>query len=148
MRNKQTVKVDVKFDEKVALVKFYPGQDPNILDYYVKNKYKGIVIEMLGLGHIATSEARKSWIKKLKEVQKKGLVVCAAAQTVYGRLDPLVYSNGRELLGTGVIYLEDMLAETALIKLGWILAKTTYRDKVKELMLKNFAGELNDRLEE
>ena len=144
--SKKKVKSDVKFEEKVALVKFYPGQEPDILDYYVKNKYKGIVIEMLGLGQVATSESRKSWTKKLKEVQKKGLVVCAAAQTIYGRLDPLVYSTGREILDTGVIYLEDMLAETAFVKLGWVLGHPEWKNKVKEKMLENVAGELNDRL--
>ncbi len=148
---KEKVKVDSKFEEKVALVKFYPGQDPEILDYYKKKGYKGIVIEMLGLGHVATSEARKSWVSKIKELEKKGMVICAAAQTIYGRLDPLVYSTGRELANSGVIYLEDMLAETAFVKLGWVLGHKEWarsKEKVKEKMLENVAGEFNDRLEE
>jgi len=146
IRNKSNVKADVKFEEKVALVKVYPGQDPDILDYYIKNKYKGIVLEMGGLGHVPTSRARKGWIKKLKEVIGKGMIVCAASQTIYGRLDPLVYSNGREILEAGVIYLEDMLAETALVKLGWVLGHSNWN--AKEKMLENIAGEFNKRLEE
>ncbi|MFH1787325.1 MAG: Glu-tRNA(Gln) amidotransferase subunit GatD [archaeon] len=142
------VKLDLKFEEKVALVKIYPGQDPNILDFYLKNKYKGIVLEMAGLGHVPMKKANLSWIKKLIEVQKKGLIVCAAAQCINGRLDPLVYSNGRELLETGIIYLEDMLSETALVKLGWILGHKEWKNKIKEKMLENIAGELNKRLEE
>jgi len=51
-------------------------------------------------------------------------------------------------LKTGVIYLEDMLAETALVKLGYVLAKTTNKEEVKKLMLTNMAGEFSDRLEE
>ncbi len=150
LRNKTKVKLDNKFEEKVALLKFYPGQSPEILDYYLENGYKGIVIEMVGLGQVATSGARKSWIAKLKEVQKKGLIVCAAAQTIYGRLDPLVYSTGRELIQTGIIYLDDMLAETALVKLGWVLGHKDWaesKEKIKEKMLENFSGELNNRLE-
>jgi len=146
LRHTGKCKADVKFEEKVALVKFYPGQSPDILDYYVKNKYKGIVIEVGGLAHVATKRARNSWIKKLKEVIDKGLVVCAAAQTIYGRLDPLVYSNGREILDTGVIYLEDMLAETAYVKLGWVLGHPEWKKNVKEKMLENISNELNDRL--
>tara|TARA_Y100000296_G_scaffold78713_1_gene101836 strand:- start:3548 stop:4819 length:1272 start_codon:yes stop_codon:yes gene_type:complete len=144
--NKKKVKIDSKFEEKVALVKIYPGQSPEILDYYLRKKYKGIILEMSGLGHVPTTRARKSWIKKLKEVQKKGLIICASSQTTYGRLDPLVYSNGRELLKTGIIYLEDMLSETALVKLGYILAKTQNRDEIKKFMLTNIAHELNDKL--
>ena len=146
-RNKNKVKLDAKFEEKVALVKFYPGQSPDILDYYAKQGYKGIVIEMAGLGHVSTKRARKGWTNKLKEIQKKGIIVCAAAQTIYGRLDPLVYSNGREILETGVIYLEDMLAETALVKLGYVLAHPEWKNKIKEKMLENMAGEFSDRLE-
>ncbi len=148
-RNKNKVKADTKFEEKVALVKVYPSQDPSILDYYVKKKYKGIILEMSGLGHVPI-KGKNNWIKKLKEVIKKGLVVCATSQCVYGRVDPFVYSNGREILETGVIYLEDMLAETALIKLGWILGHDEWaksKEKVKEKMLENISGELNDRLE-
>jgi glutamyl-tRNA(Gln) amidotransferase subunit D len=147
LRNKSKVKIDNRFEEKVALLKFYPGQNPSILDYYAKEGYRGIVIEMMGLGHIATSEARNSWIIKLKEIQKKGVIVCAAAQTIYGRLNPLVYSPGRELLDTGIIYLEDMLSETAFVKLGWVLGKTKEKEEVRKLMLTNMAGELNKRIE-
>lgn len=143
------VRADAKFEEKVALVKVYPGQSPDILDYYKNKGYKGIVLEMSGLGHVPTRKSRNSWLKKLKEVQRK-MVVCAAPQTIYGRLDPWVYSNGREIMKTGVIYLEDMLAETALVKLGWVLGHEEWRknrEKVKEKMLENVAGEINDRLE-
>ena len=103
---------------------------------------------MTGLGHAPTKGARNGWTKKLADVQKKGMIICAAAQTIYGRLDPLVYSNGRELLGTGIIYLEDMLSETAFVKLGWVLGHKEWKNKVKEKMLENFAREFSDRLEE
>jgi len=151
LRNKNKAKLDSDFEEKIALLKFYPGQSPDILDYYLKNKYKGIVLEVLGIGQIATSGSRSSWIKKLKEVQAKGITICAAGQCINGRLDPLVYSSGRELLETGVIYLEDMLAETAFVKLGWVLGHEEWKRSkkiVKEKMLENISGELNDRLEE
>ncbi len=147
---KGKILTDTKFEEKVALLKFYPGQDPDILDYYRRKKYKGIVIEMTGLGHVATRKSKLSWLKKLKEIQEKGIIVCAAAQTIHGRLDPYVYSNQRELLKTGIIYLEDMLAETALIKLSWVLGHADWaknKETAKEKMLHNFSHELEDRSE-
>jgi glutamyl-tRNA(Gln) amidotransferase subunit D len=150
-RKKINVKIDAKFEEKIALVKVYPGQSSDLLDYYQKKKYKGLVLEMSGLGHVPTKRARDSWLKKIVELQDKGIIICATAQTIYGRLDPLVYSNGRELLKTGIIYLKDMLSETAFVKLGWILGHSEWaKDKniVKEKMLENFAGEISDRLEE
>lgn len=149
-RNKGKAKLDNKFEEKIALIKTYPGQDPDILDYYYKKGYKGIILEMTGLGHCPTKKARNSWLLKLKEIQEKGMVICGTSQCVYGKVDPFVYSTGRDILATGVIYLEDMLSETAFVKLGWVLGhKEWKKDKkvVKEKMLENIAGEINNRIE-
>ena len=142
--NSKKVKVDKKFEEKVALVKFYPGQGPEILDYYLKNKFKGIVIEMSGLGHVSVD-----WIKKIKELSDKGMIICGVSQCINGRVDSMVYSTGRKLLEAGVIYLEDMLTETAFVKLGWVLGHDEWnkdRKIVHEKMLHNFSGELTKRL--
>lgn len=149
--NKKKAKLDLKFNDKIALIKFYPGQDPEILDYYAKNNYRGVIIEATGLGHVATKGSRKPWIKKLKEIQRRGIIVCFASQTIFGRLDHFVYSAGRELFDAGVIYLEDMLAETAFVKLGWVLGHKEWsgnKEKIKEKMLENFVGEISNRLEE
>ncbi|VVB84003.1 Glutamyl-tRNA(Gln) amidotransferase subunit D [uncultured archaeon] len=151
IRNKGKAKVDAKFEEKVALVKIYPGQNADILDYYAKKGYKGIVLELSGLGHAPTKRAANPWTQKLKEIQDKGMIICATSQCINGRVNPLVYSNGREILATGVIYLEDMLSETAFVKLGWVLGHDEWKKSrkiVKEKMLENVAGELNNRLEE
>jgi len=149
--NKFKIKKDINFQEKVALIKFYPGQNPNILDYYIKEDYKGIIVEMAGIGQIATKGSRNSWISKLKEIIGKGIVVCGVSQCINGRVDPFVYSAGRDILDTGVIYLEDMLSETAFVKLGWVLGHSEWiksKEMIKEKMLENFAGEFNKRLEE
>jgi glutamyl-tRNA(Gln) amidotransferase subunit D len=130
------------------LIKIYPGQSPDILNYYLNKGYKGIILEMSGLGHAPTKRSRNSWVKSLKEVQNKGLIICGVSQCIYGRTNPLVYSNGRELLDTGIIYLEDMLAESALVKLGWVLGHKDWADNkkiIKEKMLNNFAGEISER---
>ncbi len=139
--------LDDSFEEKVALIKFYPGQSPEILNYYAKEGYRGIVIEMSGLGHVLT-EGKNDWTCVIKELVKKGIVICAAPQTLYGRLDPLVYSPGRELEKAGVIYLKDILPETALVKLGWVLGKTKNKEEIKKLLLENISKEFNERLGE
>lgn len=142
------VKKNIHFEEKVALIKFYPGQNPDILDYYIKEGYKGIIIEMAGIGQIATKGSRNSWISKLREAMNKGITICATSQCINGRVDPFVYSAGRDILDTGVIYLEDMLAETAFVKLGCVLGRTKDKKEIREMMLTNLAGEFNKRLEE
>ncbi len=146
-RKSGKVKAVNKFSDKVALVKFYPGQSPDILDYYVDKGYKGIVVEVSGLGHLIT-EGKKSWVSKIRKIVKKGIFVCAVPQTLYGRLHPWTYSAGRELEKTGIVYLRDMLAETAFVKLSWVLGDTKMRKDVKGNMLNNFAREFSEYLAE
>ncbi len=148
-REKGKVNVESDFEDKIALVKFYPGQEPDILDYYIKQKYKGIIIEATGLGHVAALTSKNSWLPKLKNIIAKGIFVGITSQCIYGRVDPYVYSNLRALNDTGAVFLEDMLAETAFVKLGWVLGKIKgkNREKVKELMLSNIAREFSDRIE-
>jgi len=144
---KRPVKIDAVFDNRVGLIKFYPGQDPRILDYYKKKAYRGIVIEMSGLGHVI-SEGKNNWIPKLKQIIDKGMFVYAAPQTLYGRLDPYVYSPGRKLQEIGVVYLKEMLSTTALTKLGWILAHKSWRGSVatKIKMLEDLHGEIGKKI--
>jgi len=145
--NKKKVKLDSSFNNKIALIKFYPGMDPEIFHFLAK-RYEGVVLELSGLGHLATDEARKNLLPAVKKAIDNGLVICATSQTLYGRVNPLVYSPGRKLMKAGIIFLEDMLPETALVKLGWVLGHSNWQNKIKEKMLENIAGELNKRLEE
>ena len=55
-----------------------------------------------------------------------------------------VYSAGRDLLDIGVTPLEDMLPETALVKLMWAYGNYPNND-IKNIMLKNIAGEYTER---
>jgi glutamyl-tRNA(Gln) amidotransferase subunit D len=134
---------DIAFEDKVALIKFYPNSDPSILDFYAKKGYKGVVVEASGMGHVCI-EGEKSWLQKIKRLSKK-MLICFAAQTIYGSLDPYVYSTARELLKAGVVYLKDMLPETAFVKLGYVLAKTKDLEKAKKMMLENIANEFSER---
>jgi len=148
-RNKNSVKVDAVFDDRIGLIKFYPGQDPSILDYYRKKEYRGLIIEFVGIGQVA-NKGKNDWIPKLREIIKSGMFVYAAPQTLFGRLDPFVYESARRILETGVVYLEDMLPETAFVKLGWVLGHPSWRGSVatKVKMLENISGEFNKRLGE
>ena len=145
-RNNKKVKLEASFNPNVALITIYPGQDPAILDFYKQQGYKGIILELSGLGHVSTSAGKYNWIAKIQKLIKRGMIICGAPQTIYGSLNPKVYSAGRELEKTGLIFLKDMLAETAFVKLGWVLGHKEWKGKEKEKMLENFAGEFNDRL--
>lgn len=142
-RHSGGTELDAVFNDKVALLKYYPGQSTDIIDYYRMHGYKGLVIEVLGLGNLPAGDFAHSWVPALKKAIREGLVVCATAQTIYGRLNPYVYSTGRELEKTGIIYLDDMLSETAFVKLGWILGHRGWKEKAEDKLKQNIAGEFN-----
>ncbi len=137
--------LDTKIDKKVALVYIYPGMNPKIIDYYIKQRYHGIILMGTGLGHIPTT-GKDSLILKIRSAIKKGIAVCITSQCLYGRTHEFVYSNLRKLENTGAIFCEDMLPEVAYVKLMHVLGKTKKLDKVKELMKKNMTGEINPSL--
>jgi len=130
------LKVESKFDDKVALVKFYPGFSPTLIDRLVADGYRGIVFEGTGLGHIS-----QSCFDAVERAAAKGLVLAMTSQCIWGEVRMTVYDTGRDLLSRGVIPLGDMLPETAVVKMMWALGKTQRRNDVEELMKANLAGE-------
>jgi glutamyl-tRNA(Gln) amidotransferase subunit D len=129
-----------RFEEKVALVKFHPGMDPAILDLYVDKNYRGVILEGTGLGHIS-----KYCYDAIKKAANLGAIVGMTSQCIWGRVNMNVYDAGRDLQAFGVIPLEDMLPETALVKLMWVLGQTKDPDEARTLLRTNVAGELSQR---
>jgi len=129
-----------KLEEKCALIKFYPGADPAILDFFITQGYKGIVLEGTGLGHVSAE-----WVPGVARAIKDGVPVVMTSQCLYGSICDRVYDTGRDLLHAGLIEGADMLPETALVKLMWVLGQTTDMEEVRRLMHENIAGEIKGR---
>jgi glutamyl-tRNA(Gln) amidotransferase subunit D len=90
------------------------------------------------LGH-----APEKLYEAVKRANEQDIVLVMTSQCISGRIDMNVYSTGRELLAMGVVPGEDMLPETALVKLMWLLGKGETPDKVRELLKENIAGEIS-----
>ena len=136
------LKLKPKFDERVAIVRTYPGLNPSIIDYYTDCGYRGVVLEGTGLGH-----APKAIQPSLKRALDAGMVVAMTSQCISGRIDMNVYRTGVELLEMGVVPCEDMLTETAFVKLMWLLANKKSEEEVKKSMTESVVGEIEMRTE-
>jgi len=134
------LRVKPDFDERVALVKFHPNLNPELIDWHVKQGYKGVVLEGTGLGHVGSY-----CFPAIKRAIEKGLVVAMTSQCIWGRIGMTVYDHGRDLLAMGVIPLEDMLTETALVKLMWVLGQTKDTEEAKKLLKTNIAHEISPK---
>ena len=131
-----------KLSEKVGLLKVHPNIDPKLFKFFTEN-YKAFVIEGTGLGHAPTNMGvNLKNFELLKSFIKRGGIVAMTSQCLYGAVHSYVYTNLRKLSEIGCLFCEDMLPETAFIKLSWLMGNYP-EDKVKELMVKNLRGEIN-----
>jgi len=127
--------VDDKMDGDVGMVYSHPGLRPEDIP-----DRKGVVLVGTGLGHVP-----ESVFPRIKQLIKNGSVVVMTSQCIFGRVNMNVYSTGRDLIKIGVIPGEDMLPETAFVKLMWALAHAKKREDVEKLMVTNVAGEISKR---
>jgi glutamyl-tRNA(Gln) amidotransferase subunit D len=136
-------KLDVKpeFSEEVGLLKFHPGMSPTVIDWYVEKGFKGLILEGTGLGHVS-----EYLYESIQKAIANNVIVAMASQCIWGRVNMNVYNTGRDLLTMGVVPLDDMLAETALVKLMWVFGQTQNVEKAKELLKTDISGEFSPRI--
>ena len=113
--------INTQLETKIAVVKIIPGATPDILDYYVKKGYKGLIIEGFGAGGVPNGD--NNWLPKLEQVLKQGLQVVSTTQCLYDGVHLDTYPMGilAERLGARSAGLDTI--ETALIKLMQELAQ-------------------------
>jgi glutamyl-tRNA(Gln) amidotransferase subunit D len=150
-KENKKLKLKDKFEEKVALVKFYPGFDEKILEFYEKNGYKGLVLEGYGLGQIPINEIdeftkiNKKTFEILRRLSEKGCLIVASSQTIFGRVNLNIYSTGRDMQSIGIIGGEDMHPEVAFVKLKWLLGNYSL-EEARKLVKENLRGEISERI--
>ena len=138
-----------EMEEKVGLIKVSINMFAQ--QFQVFKGFKGLVIEGTGLGHTPgdcidnlTKEHPKI-ISAIKSLADKGTVIVMTSSCINGSVSMNVYSKGRDLLAAGVIPGADMLSETALVKLSWLLANFS-REEAKMKIQENLVGEIQERL--
>jgi glutamyl-tRNA(Gln) amidotransferase subunit D len=137
------LKMKPKFDDRVTIVNTFPGIKPDVIDSYVDGGYKGLVLAGTGLGH-----APELIHSALKRAIDAGVIVAMTSQCIWGRINMNVYRPGVEMLEMGVIPCENMLTETATVKLMWLLANTKTVEKAHTAMSECIVGETNMRTEQ
>ena len=134
------VRIDTAYNDRVTILYYYPGMTPDLVDALVEKGYRGIVIAGTGLGHV-----NSPLYPALERATKAGVHVVMTVQTLWGFAQMYVYETGRDLLDIGVVPLDNMLPETALMKLGWVLGHTDDHDCVMEMMRKPINHEITER---
>ena len=128
----------INLDVRVALVKYHPGFDPELLNSMIAMGCWGIIFEGTGLGHVG-----KAAYRIIKHATDAGLFVGMTSQCIDGRVNMNVYESGRDLLNLGVVPLGNMLPEVALVKAMWTFGNWQEPKQVKKIMLQEVASEFS-----
>ena len=126
-------------DTQVALVKYHPGYEPRQIEALIDLGFKAIIFEGTGLGHVG-----KTMYDVIEKASTKGLFLGMTSQCIDGRVRMTVYESGRDLLELGIIPLENMIPEVALVKTMWALGNSEDNDGLKKLLLENIASEFSE----
>lgn len=142
-KNNEKLVLKDKFEDKVAVIRTHPHMSSDFFDVLNSKKYKGLVLEATGIGQAPTNIKENLPIyESLKKFISSGGLVVLTSQCIFGRVHPFIYANCRRLADIGVVFGEDMLTETAHVKLAWLLANNP--KEVKELMTQNLKGEITE----
>ncbi len=141
-RRRKDTKVEIRpfFEKKVGMLYYWPGMQPDALDSFIDNGYKGVIIVGTGLGHV-----NKDLYPAIRRAKEKGVMLFMTLQTIWGYVHMFVYDTGRDLMQMGIIPLGNMLPEVAWVKLGWVMGQTQDPQEVKEMMLKPINDEITER---
>lgn len=139
-RNDRKVNILPYFEEKIALLYYYPNMQPDMIYSLIDNGYKGIVMAGTGLGHV-----NKPLYPAIKKCQKLGIPIYMTVQTLWGYVHMFVYDTGRDLMSYGIIPTENMLPEVAYVKLSWAMGQTDDLEEVKKIMLTPISNDITKR---
>lgn len=126
------------FESNIAVITLFPGLPASAVEGILNSGIKGLVMRGYGSGNI--SEVYIPVIKKAKEM---GVPVVVDTQCLEGATSMHLYDAGKQALDAGVIQAYDMSIECVITKLMWALKHANNYDGVKEIMHRNYVGEIN-----
>ncbi|MHA1775508.1 MAG: L-asparaginase 1 [Promethearchaeia archaeon] len=132
-----------KMELEVCIQKITPGYNPEIIAKLREIGYKGIVTEGFGSGNIPIYE--NSLIKEIEQSTRAKIPVIVCSQCAIGFSWMDLYESGKMALIAGAIPGYDMIAETAMTKLMWILGNfpNLTMEEIRAKVLEDVSGEIS-----
>ncbi len=132
---------DTRLDDRVFLLKVFPGMPPQTLARIVDMGFHGIIIEGFGSGNIPTDE--NALTGGILQAIDQNCFIVISSQCAFGQADLSIYEVGRAAMDVGAMSAYDMTPEAALVKLAWVLGHTKESDRVEEMMSISYVGEMS-----
>lgn len=117
--------------DNILVLKLFPGIRPEIFDF-IKDNYKGVIIESFGIGGIPNEYHNIT--AKLGELVNAGICVVVTTQCLYEGIDLSIYAVGQALAKENIISGSDMCIEALTMKLMWALANINGMEAIKDFI--------------
>ena len=127
--------------DRIAVLKLFPGMDPEIFTYLHERGYEGIYIEGFGLGGVPF--LLEDFTAEIRRLSEAGMPILVGSQCRYEGSNLSVYETGQRILACGGIPVRDMTQEAVVTKLMWGLGQKKDREWIRDLFSRNLVGEVN-----
>ena len=126
--------------DRIAILKLFPGMDPEIFTFLHEQGYEGIYIEGFGLGGVPF--LREDFTAEIRCLSEAGMPILVGSQCRYEGSNLSVYETGQRILACGGIPVRDMTQEAVVTKLMWGLGQKRDREWIQLLFGRNLVGEV------
>lgn len=128
------------FNNRIAVIKYFPGMDADLFRYLMEKEIAGFFLEGFGLGGV--SFIKNSVLDEIEKASMAGIPVLVGSQCRYEGSNLDVYETGKRVLACGGIPVNDMTQEATVTKLMWALGQSPKRADVQQMFQTNYIGEI------
>lgn len=128
------------FENRVFLLKLFPGLRTEFLDQLELPAIRALVIEAFGSGNIPV-KGDNSLVPFFKKCIDNEIFLIITSQAPYDAVDLDTYESGRKAKELGALSAGDMTTEAVITKMMHLLENYQEFGRVKRLFMENLAGE-------
>ncbi len=134
-------RVQEAYSDRIAVLKLFPGMDPDIFRFLQEHGYEGVYIEGFGLGGVPFLKG--DFTAEIRRASDAGMPILVGSQCRYEGSNLRVYETGQRILECGGIPVHNMTQEAVVTKLMWCLGQTKRREDILRFFQQNLVQEVS-----
>jgi L-asparaginase len=139
LRPKGPLIVRKAFDDRVAILKIFPGMSKMLVEGMLSIEgMRAVVLETFGAGNGPT----ETWfLDALRKATARGIIILNVTQCNKGMVEQGLYETSSAFEDIGIISGGDMTTEAALVKLMYLLGLNYNASDMRRILLESISGE-------
>jgi L-asparaginase len=130
------------FDDRVFLIRLFPGLNPDHLMKLIGPDIRAIIIEAFGCGNFPGT-GRHSLLPFFEKCLEQDILLVIGSQALQDAADLSKYESGQMAQSMGIISAGDMTTEASVTKMMYLLAMHDNHLAVRDLYNRAIAGEIS-----